>query len=387
MKQILVILAAVVIAGVAGAENAPAASEADAPEAPKKKFELPIWHPDVQWSAKAETIGGSGLLGHLQGPRREIMRYVSSSFSPLFGPDAGNQPVLYSHDRKTERVHAVAGGAAGYLDGPFSRARFGGWSYGARKTGARSPNGRFVYFTEPYYGKVLRRLDLQEQMVSTVSVPKGTILSMAPDNEGNLYLLMKGGTLLVQNTKEGKVTRTVKLQAGDEQIGYALSWSTTLDTVNGRLYATRFSARKWYIWYWDIKNGSFQGVLAIPKKGEPVRPKPKGGGIGGCLPGPFKGTKLYNEGSVYFGPDDPKRRFLYTSRVDTATFFRLDLEKKEIWVFAIDKEKKVMRFIGPGETGSVGTGVKGLNVLPDGSLMATRPHWKGSNVLTYRRLK
>jgi len=380
------ILAGVIIAGAVTVGSAVVSGE-DAAETSKKAFSIPIWHPDVQWSTEKECIGGSGLLGHLQGPRREIMRYSEPSFSPLFGPDAGNQPAIYSHDPKIERVHVVAGGAAGYLDGPFSRARFGGWSYGARSTGARSPNGRYVYFTEPYYDKVLRRLDLQEQRVGTVNVPKGTILSMSPDDEGDLYLLMSGGTLLVLDTEQGKVTRTVKLDPGSEQLGYALSWSTTLDTVNGRLYATRFGAKSWYIWYWDIKDGSFHGVLAIPKEEEPVRPKPSGGGIGGCLPGPFKGTKLYNEGSVYFGPDDPQRRFLYTSRVDTTTFFRLDLEKKELWVFAIDKDKKVFRFIGPGETGAVGTGVKGLNVGDDGSLMSTSPHWKGAHVFIHRRLK
>jgi hypothetical protein len=315
------------------------------------------------------------------------MRYSEPSFSPLFGPDAGNQPAIYSHDAKIERVHIVAGGSAGYLDGPFSRARFGGWSYGARSTGARSPNGRFVYFTEPYYDKVLRQLDLKEQRASTVSLPKGTVISLASDDEGNLYTLMDGGTLLILDAAQGKVTRTIKLDPGTESIGYALSWSTTLDTVNNRLYATKFGAKSWYIWYWDIKDGSFHGVLAIPQEGEPVRPKPPDGGIGGCLPGPFKGTKLYNEGSVYFGPDDPQRRFLYTSRVDTPTFFRLDLEKQELWVFAIDKDKKVFRFIGPGETGALGTGVDGLNVLPDGGFMSTSPHWTGAQVFVNKRLK
>jgi hypothetical protein len=315
------------------------------------------------------------------------MRYWSSGFSRLFGPDAGNQPAIYSHDPKIERVHVVAGGAAGYLDGPFSRARFGGWSYSGRSAGARSPNGRFVYMTEPFYGRALRRLDLKEQRAGTVKLPKGRILSMSPDDDGNLYVLMSGGTLLLMDAGRGKVVRTVKLDPGDEQISSTLSWSTALDTVNGRLYATKYSARKYYIWYWDLKDGSFHGVLAVPQKGDPVRPKPRGGGIGGCLPGPFKGTKLYNEGSVYFGPDDPKRRFLYTSRTDTSTFFRLDLKKKEVWVFAIDKQKKVLRFIGPGESGAVGTGVKGLKVLPDGGLMSTSPHWTGAHVFTHRRLK
>ena len=382
------VVAGVVLAGAIAGGVAVSTKGGGAPlPAEKPKFPIPVWHPDVQWSTEKKCIGGSGLLGHLQGPRREIMRYWGSGFSRLFGPDAGNQPVLYSHDPKIERVHVVAGGAAGYLDGPFSRARFGGWSYGSRSTGARTPNGRFVNLTQPYYGQVLRQLDLKEQRASTVNLPKGTVISMAPDDEGNVYALMSGGTLLVLDTEQGKVTRTLKLDPGDEQVGYALSWSTALDTVNNRLYATKFGAKKYYIWYWDLKDGSFHGVLAIPKEGEPVRPKPSGGGIGGCLPGPFKGTKLYNEGSVYFGPDDPKRRFLYTSRVDTSTFFRLDLEKKEIWVFAIDKEKKVFRFIGPGETGAVGTGVRGLNVLPDGGLMSTCPHWTGAHVFTNTRLK
>ncbi len=213
------------------------------------RFDIPIWHPDAQWDTKKECIGGSGVLGHLQGPQREIMWYQDFFFSRLFGPEAGNQPVLYSHDPVSGCVHVVAGGAAGYLDGPFSRARFGRWSYGARSVGARSPDGRFLYFTEPYYDQKLRRLDLKEQQVTTVSLPKGTVLSLTADEAGNLYTLMGDGRLLIVDATQNTVIRTVTLHPGGESIGYALSWSIALDSVNGRLYATTCGAKNWYIWY------------------------------------------------------------------------------------------------------------------------------------------
>jgi hypothetical protein len=46
-----------------------------------------------------------------------------------------------SYDAATERAHLVAGSARGYLDGPFSRARFGGWDYTVRATSAASMSG------------------------------------------------------------------------------------------------------------------------------------------------------------------------------------------------------------------------------------------------------
>ena len=101
-----------------------------------------------------------------------------------------------------------------------------------------------------------------------------------------------------------------------------------LDEKHGRIYGTCYGTKDYYIWYWDMKDGSFHGVLPTPEKSGKDRGRSK--------PGPFEGTNLYSEGSVRFGPDDPDRRFLYAGRVDTWCWFRLDLEKQVIAALDIE---------------------------------------------------
>ena len=73
------------------------------------------------------------------------------------------------YDQATRTGFEVAGSARGYLDGPFSRARFGGWDYGFYPHTAASPDGRYLYTTDRLYGKVmLRRLDFAKQEVRTL---------------------------------------------------------------------------------------------------------------------------------------------------------------------------------------------------------------------------
>ena len=133
--------------------------------------------------------------------------------------------------------------------------------------------------------------------------------------------------------------QVVKLQAKDAgQQFQAVSNSIAVDEVHGRLYAC--SNRQWSLWYWDMKDGSFHGVIKFPGKDDAARP----GGMGGATPGPFKGVRFYNEGTLDFGPDDPQKRFLYMAQCDDHSFYRLDLEK-EI-VYALDL--KTGRFVDSG---------------------------------------
>jgi hypothetical protein len=91
-----------------------------------------------------------------------------------------------------------------------------------------------------------------------------------------------------------------------------LGTSGAVDEKNERLYATTYGARPWYVWYWDLKDGSLHGVLPNCSK----KPTARRSGEAG----PFEGTVLYNHGEISWGPDDPDKRFLYLTRVDDNNF-------------------------------------------------------------------
>jgi hypothetical protein len=210
----------------------------------------------------------------------------------------------------------------------------------------------------------LRRLDLQEQLVTTVrKVQQFGGMTMAAD--GTL-LLIEGDQLLWLDA-DGKPQKSLKLALEEElrAVGGAGA-SLALDEKHERLYATGFGSKRWYIWHWNLRDGAFTGVLPI---GDPAKVRGK------SQPGPFVGTNLYGEGSVFFGPDDPEHRYLYTARVDTYCLFRLDLEQQEIWAMTTAPRAKgeplVCYFVGRGDAAKVEV-YAGAKFTPSGDILSSR---------------
>ncbi|MFN4261616.1 MAG: hypothetical protein ACK4RK_20215 [Gemmataceae bacterium] len=291
------------------------------------KFAVPVWHPDARWEVE-EHFAGSSAPGFLDGPRRQSQP-VAGKVDLLYGVTQGGRNLLLSYDAETEMVHIVAGSARGYLDGPFSRARFGRNSYTARPRFVASPDRRYFYLLDAENQLALRRCDLEKQEVTTIRRSVKNFGGMAVDGTGKL-LLIEGAKLLWLD-EAGKQEKSLRLNVEEPITGIGgAGASLALDEKHGRLYATAFGSKQWYIWYWDLKDGSFHGVLAMP---------PKDGGRKTNEAGPFEGTRLYNEGSVFFGPDDPDKRFLYTARIDTFGLFRLDLEKQQVAAMTVESQK------------------------------------------------
>ncbi|MBA4389074.1 MAG: hypothetical protein C0404_13920 [Verrucomicrobia bacterium] len=354
------------------------------PQAPenKGKFEIPVWHPEARWKAGFERFVGSGARGFLGGKASEAMWYGDGLGAGRCSYGSGAGPYgCTSYDPATGRFHLVAGASRGLLDGPLSRARFGGSDYSHRPRGAASPDGRYVFITEPYFDQTLRRIDLVKQEIQTVPMPPKTgVGGMTADSQGRLVLLVAYTDKLIFINGDGKTEKELTLDMQEKVGGGTFPCSLNLDEKNGRVYGAGYGAQKWYIWYWDLKDGSFHGVLPIPQQGEPKRQRNEAG--------PFKGTDLYKEMGTWFGPpDDPGRNYLYTSPNDTMTFFRLDLAKQVIW--ACTAEKDCIRFIDSGVPRGMSTGKEswGTHMDAQGDILTSIPFWNGPQVVRFPRVK
>lgn len=304
-----------------------------------RRFSIPIWHPDARWAV--EFMGGSAAKGHLEGPVRELEFNAMGLFGPGYYNMEGGRYFFGWYDEAARTAFAAAGSARGHLDGPFSRARFAGWDYGFYPHTASSPDRRYLYAADKFNGKILlRRLDFARQEVRTLTDIQG-FLSLAADAKGRLYVLTRRGLLVLD--PEGKTIRNLPVDLSRVQTNaFQRASPVVLDEVHNRLYAS-LSSPGWYVFYWDLKDGSFHGVVPIlPKR----RPRNQ--------PGPFEGTDLYYEAArLMFSVDDPNRRFLYMSRVDTHQFFRLDLEKRQIAALLLEGggrtgKPQTVRFIENG---------------------------------------
>jgi hypothetical protein len=316
-----------------GKSEEPAKPKApNAVEGPKSKFDTPVWSPDARWERYPKPFVAS-FPGELAGPRQETMwRHAWGSAPTQFpGMTQGGRQVCYTYDPRTERYFPMAGSTQGWLDGPFSRARFGGANYICRPRAVLSPDGRYGYMNDVGVGGKLRLFDFERQEVRTLFPDKRFGGSMVVNSKGELLSIAKDGTLLTIAPDGSAMKQGPKLDLKSSIGGMGDGGATlALDEAKNRIYASSMD-NSWYYWYWDLADGSFHGVIPVPKEGESTRNRP---GIALPIPGPFKGTALYGEGTaLIFGPDDPGRRFLYSTRVDTAFVFRLDLEKEIISVF------------------------------------------------------
>ncbi len=294
-----------------------------------RKFSTPANDPGAQWSRDPEPWAGSGVRAYLDGPRKEMCCRNTPATRWWFEP--GGDFTLRRYNPANERYYTVAGRARGQLDGPFSRARFGGIGYMHDHAIAASPDGRYVYFTEPDLGGQLRVIDFEKQMVKTLS-KEFRFTGITADSQGNLWGL-KGQNTVVVISPEGKVVEEKKLDlAGAGHAGrlFMSFQNMALDEKHNRLYAANRNTGDWTVWYWDLANGGkFVGVLMgnENKDNAPLRTVNE--------TGPFKGTTQRCPGGISFGPraHNPDYRWLYQGGGDNTTFYRLDLEKQELDTF------------------------------------------------------
>jgi RNA polymerase sigma-70 factor (ECF subfamily) len=314
------LVAGATVWAVGGKSGEPAKPPAAAEK--KSQFDTPVWHPDARWECDSKWAG-TDLVSELGGPRQEAMyRYNFGHFEDPIAFDAQGGPYgLRGYDAQKERLHFIAGSGRGFMDGPFSRARWGGIGYVSYSSSALSPDRRFQVRTDPANGGAVRILDFKEQIIRTALPPGSGAQAMVINSKGEVLVLLGKGRLVTIDPVTAKTTGEITLMATD---GLSLGFGKglALDEKRNRLYASgtvvNQGGKLWHVWYFDLNDGgSFHGVLAGEKSG------PNNG-----YAGPFDGYKGYAEQSIAFGPDDPDRRFIYMQCTDTRVFMRLDLEKR-----------------------------------------------------------
>lgn len=346
----------------------------DLPADNDNPFDYPIWHPEALWNKDPVRVVGAGTFGFLDGRADEVMSYGHAVTTSPIAYLPGNGPYgLTMYESSSGRHMLVAGASRGCFDGPIGRARLGGFDYSHRARSALSPSRRYFYWTEPYCNHALRRLDLAEQVITTVSLPYTGISGMA-GAEGDDIVIVFRDRLAFLNA-QGQLHGEVALDLQVDPYNVTFPLKVAYDDVHRRAYCSVYGSQGWYVWYWDAADGSFHGVLAKPKDGEPARVKDE------C--GPFQGTTLYGEmGYVFFHRDDPERRFLYVSPIDTNTFFRLDLAEQ--WVWGASKEADGVRFIDAGKPKQF-EGYTWMSL--DGNIETNVMFWNGEQLIHYRRVR
>lgn len=290
------------------------------------------------------------------------------------GLTQGERHVFLAYDERTERYHQATRGARGYLDGPFSRARLKSGHYHEALFQARAPDGRFFYVLEDVDVGRVRALDFAKQYVHTLPAKSG-IRAVTCGESGNVYAVLDNpatAAIVLSPGPEWKLLGSVPLQGKQALSG--LSAVLAVDEKRGRLYGTTYRAAPWYVWYWDLKDGGYHGVLPNSEKEATKR------AVGEA--GPFAGTVVYNEGAIGWGPDDPDKRFLYMTRVDDASCYRLDLDERVLRVF----NGKEGRFVDKGK----GTRVTYMEMpywFEDGSFSGWLHFYPGETRTLARRLK
>jgi hypothetical protein len=275
-------------------------------------------------------------------------------------------------DYATKRAHAVTGRAIGHLDGPFSRARFAGWGYNFNPINVFSPDKRYMYVTEKWQGTTtLRVLDFKEQFVRTIMpIPSNSTPGLTFTPEGKLLMLTPDCVLRVMDSS-GIIESTTQLDTAGVKLGFYRELGIAYDEVHNRLYCGQ-STGSWYVFYWDLADKSFHGVVPIDSV---HRWKD--------VPGPFEGTNFYYEGSVLtFGPDDPEKRFLYMTHVDTYQLHRLDLQRR--MVAALLQEGSTVRFSDSAKT-NVGVYASSFRFEENGNFSGCS-HSPSANTL-FKRIK
>lgn len=326
-------------------ETAAGGRGASAAKKKPRRFSTPVSDPNARWT-KQTLVFVQNCGDPLDGPRVGMQTNRSPHTGTYF--EGGGDWYMRRYDPELERYFTVAGDAAGYLDGPLSRARFGTSGYAKERRGGRSPDGRYQYFTEPTLGGILRCIDWKKKEVKTILKKVGGSPGMAVDTKGNIYIVSYGGFQIV--TPEGVVkNRKLEFRRGTQ--GYALSLA--LDEVRHRLYAAR---RDTHVWYWDLNaGGKYVEVLNASTSKVPHRKR--------CATGSFDGLWLHCPAGLNKSPDEKEVNFLYFGGGDDRSFYRLDLKKRWMLRFRplpgkAGKGKNALFYFGESP-GKVGAAIRG----------------------------
>ncbi len=334
---------------------------------------VPAWHSDALWAVPAVKDAGSGAQGaFLGGPKDETISGLAINAQPLVGTLHSGPYGYIAYDSLLGRIHLVAGNSSvrGYMDGPFSRARTTGYSYSQVRQGAS--NGRYAYITEPQNSDKIRRFDFVDQMVTTVPLTVN-VAGMTVGSDGKLYIKSHYDSLLHIVSLDGSVER--KTLAMVEGTGNFVGLSMVLDEAKNRIYASTYRPTYWYVHYWDLSDGSFHGVLPVTTDSLILRER--------NVPGPFEGTNLYPQLGIFFGPDDPEKRYLYIDPNDTWVILRLDLQERV--VATSSKESDGVRFITSGNPKKLDGYTGRFNSR--GDIITDIIYWELPKYVAYKRIR
>jgi hypothetical protein len=307
-------------------------------------FSTPVWSATAEWEA-AGYLQGSGAPGDLDGPIEDLV------VRDLDGIQSTNAPKYESpevtslfYDSFLGRAHTVAGSARGYLDGPFSRARFLGADRCRPHRGSRirTRDGRYIFFTEPRAKQALRQIDFVEQEVTTLLRDGSPTLGLAA-SDSELYVVSKDNKLTVMDL-DGKPKRDVTLQLPDAADGKPAvigGWGCKLllDEPRRIVYGVRShnSTIPFSAWYWNIDTGAFTPLIPLHKEADAPRT------------GPLDNIGWYPDiWGLHFGPDDPDRKQIYVHVDHMNGAYRIDLIEKKVWSMTLDKDKNRIVWVTDG---------------------------------------
>jgi hypothetical protein len=226
-------------------------------------------------------------------------------------------PVVRRWDVKTGMVTTIAGSACGHLDGPLHRARFGGWGYNSNSLICVSADAKHIFLTEPYKNGLWRHLDMEAGVVRSLEGPRGVFV-IAKDKSGEIRAFRTDGQQPPDCNGYKKLdVATFQHEFKGRKIHY-------IGYINGRALDVENAK-----FYWHARNAPFVADL---KTGQtrcltPAGPNPRRADT----TGPF-------EGMAWHCPTDMSisrgGRYLYMGGGDSFSFYRLDLQRREIDRFA-----------------------------------------------------
>lgn len=339
----------------------------------KKGFDKPVSDPSARW-VHEDFVRVKNCGDPLDGPRRGMQANATPGTGLYF--EGGGDWYLRKYDEALDRYFTASGGTAGYLDGPLSRARFGTYGYARERSSAGSPDGKYIYFTEPDMKGALRLIDTTKGEVKTILKDFGGSPGLTVDSTGTLYIVSYSGFQVV--TPDGKVEkRPMEFKEGTQ--GYALC--VVIDEVNKRLYGAR---RDTHVWYWDLANGGkYVEVLNMKTSKAPPRSQK-------CATGPFDGMDLHCPAGLNKFPV-PEVKCLYFGGGDDTSFYQLDLEKRYMLRFRPLESEKGMYGMAEAN-GKVGKAIEGWCGPPgwfgkDGDFLLHDWCSGGSAIHRYKRVK